>query len=82
MIQDVVERKKEEGRKEEESIYMNRVPFRFAYVSGPCRSALLYDLIIAKKVVSVNKRIRIFHTQNDLLLKEITILHLNIQFPI
>ena len=48
----------------------------------PLSKSLLYGLIIAKKVVSVNKRIRTFHTQNDSLLKEITILHLNIQFPI
>ena len=44
--------------------------------------SLLYGLIIAEKVASVNERNPIFHTQNDSLLKEITILHLNIQFPI
>ena len=38
--------------------------------------SLLYGLIIAKKVTSVNKLFRIFHTQND------SLLHLYIQFPI
>ena len=59
---------------------MRSSPHRFDI--KPICGALLYGIIIAKKAASVNKRNPIFHTQNDSLLKEITILHLNIQFPI